>query len=82
MRSGSVLRAKALLEKVGARLLGPVLNQVDLSDLGYYTYYYYHGYDQEEQDVRPQPAWQRLLRRPRSRRQARRREEAAEKARP
>jgi capsular exopolysaccharide synthesis family protein len=79
-RRDVVLRAKALLEKVGARLLGPVLNQVNLSDLGYYTYYYYHGYDQEEQEVRPQTAWQRLLRRPR--REERHREEAAEKARP
>ena len=42
-----VLRAKTSLEKVGARLLGPVLNQVNAADMGYYTYYYYHGYYQE-----------------------------------
>lgn len=36
--------SKATLERVGARILGPVLNRVHHSDLGYYTYYYSYGY--------------------------------------
>ena len=44
-----VRRCKALLERSGARLLGPVLNRVQTDDLGYYTnYYYYSGYYHEE----------------------------------
>ncbi len=61
-RRDVVLRAKTLLEKVGARLLGPVLNRVSLADMGYYTYYYYYGYNQEGQERRKRPLWQRLLR--------------------
>jgi capsular exopolysaccharide synthesis family protein len=42
-RRDLVLRCKALLERAGARLLGPVLNRVEASDLGYYTNYYSYG---------------------------------------
>lgn len=42
-RRDVVLRGKEALERVGARILGPVLNRVSRSDLGYYYYYeYYH----------------------------------------
>ena len=43
-RRDAVVRVKTVLEKVGARVLGPVLNQVSLSDLGYYSSYYYGYY--------------------------------------
>ncbi|MFN2199684.1 MAG: polysaccharide biosynthesis tyrosine autokinase [Caldilineaceae bacterium] len=44
-----VRRCKTLLERSGARLLGPVLNRVESDDLGYYTnYYYYGGYYRED----------------------------------
>ncbi|MFZ3132081.1 MAG: CpsD/CapB family tyrosine-protein kinase [Desulfosporosinus sp.] len=39
------LRAKELLDKVGAKILGAVLNKVDTKTSEYYYYYYYHGSD-------------------------------------
>jgi capsular exopolysaccharide synthesis family protein len=39
-----VRRCKTLLERSGARLLGPVLNQVPLADMTSYEYYYSSGY--------------------------------------
>jgi capsular exopolysaccharide synthesis family protein len=38
-------RAKVLLDKVGAKILGAVLNKVDMKTSEYYYYYYYHGSD-------------------------------------
>ncbi|HEY8875894.1 MAG TPA: CpsD/CapB family tyrosine-protein kinase [Desulfosporosinus sp.] len=38
-------RAKELLDKVGAKILGAVLNKVDMKTSEYYYYYYYHGSD-------------------------------------
>jgi capsular exopolysaccharide synthesis family protein len=38
-------RAKELLDKVGAKILGAVLNKADLKTSEYYYYYYYHGSD-------------------------------------
>ncbi len=38
-----VRRCKTLLERSGARLLGPVLNRVQTEDMGYYTNYYDYG---------------------------------------
>jgi len=38
-------RAKELLDKVGAKILGAVLNKVDAKTSEYYYYYYYHGSD-------------------------------------
>jgi capsular exopolysaccharide synthesis family protein len=35
-----VLRCKELLERSGARIIGPVLNRVATADLGYYSNYY------------------------------------------
>ncbi|MBC8449565.1 MAG: polysaccharide biosynthesis tyrosine autokinase [Chloroflexi bacterium] len=43
-RRDMVRQGKMVLEKVNARILGPVLNGVSLSDLGYYSYYYYYYY--------------------------------------
>jgi Mrp family chromosome partitioning ATPase/capsular polysaccharide biosynthesis protein len=39
-----IKRSKATLEKTGGHILGPVLNQVRLGDMGSYSYYYYYGY--------------------------------------
>ncbi|HWQ43315.1 MAG TPA: CpsD/CapB family tyrosine-protein kinase [Desulfosporosinus sp.] len=38
-------RAKELLDKVGAKILGAVLNKVDMKTSEYYYYNYYHGSD-------------------------------------
>jgi succinoglycan biosynthesis transport protein ExoP len=65
-RRDLVLRAKTLLEKVGARILGPVLNQVSLSDMGYYTYYYYYGYHGDGHEPEERSALRRWLRRRRA----------------
>jgi Mrp family chromosome partitioning ATPase len=37
-------QAKALLEKVKAKILGVVLNNVDIKREGYYYYYHYYNY--------------------------------------
>ena len=39
------LRAKEQLDKVGAKILGAVLNKADMKTSEYYYYYYYHGSD-------------------------------------
>ena len=45
-----IQRCKVLLERADAHLLGPILNAVQTSDLGYYAnYYYYGGYYQGNQ---------------------------------
>ncbi|GAB6155696.1 CpsD/CapB family tyrosine-protein kinase [Desulfosporosinus burensis] len=36
-------RAKEQLDKVGAKILGAVLNKADMKTSEYYYYYYYHG---------------------------------------
>ncbi|MHB8073135.1 CpsD/CapB family tyrosine-protein kinase [Desulfosporosinus fructosivorans] len=36
-------KAKELLDKVGAKILGAVLNKADMKTSEYYYYYYYHG---------------------------------------
>ena len=38
-------RAKELLDKVGAKILGAVLNKVDMKTSEHQYYYYYHGSD-------------------------------------
>lgn len=38
-------RAKDQLDKVGAKILGAVLNKADMKSSEYYYYYYYHGSD-------------------------------------
>lgn len=38
-------RAKELLDKVGAKILGAVLNKADMNSSEHYYYYYYHGSD-------------------------------------
>lgn len=37
------LRAKEQLEKVGAKIIGTVINKVELKTKEHYYYYYYHG---------------------------------------
>jgi non-specific protein-tyrosine kinase len=54
-RRDVVLRVKSILEKVGGKVLGPVLNQVSPGDMGYYSYYYY-GYYHDEDDREDEPA--------------------------
>lgn len=39
-------RAKEQLDKVGAKILGAVLNKADMKTSEYYYYYYYHGSDE------------------------------------
>jgi capsular exopolysaccharide synthesis family protein len=41
-----VRRCRAVLERTGAHILGPVLNRVSQPDMGYYSYYYSYGYHQ------------------------------------
>ncbi|GFR36691.1 capsular polysaccharide biosynthesis protein [Thermobrachium celere] len=50
----AVKRAKELLEKVDANILGVVLNKLDTSRKGYYGYYYqyYYGHEQEKKQKR------------------------------
>jgi capsular exopolysaccharide synthesis family protein len=75
-RRDLVRQGRAVLEKVGAHILGPVLNRVSLSDLGYYSYYYYYGYyyrDRHERESDEQSGPLRLL--PWRRRHGRRRTE-------
>ena len=63
-RRDLVRQGRAVLEKVGAHILGPVLNRVSLSDLGYYSYYYYYGYyyrDRHERESDEQSGLRRLL---------------------
>jgi non-specific protein-tyrosine kinase len=43
-RRDLVLRTRAELERVGAHVLAPMLNQVKTVDVGYYSGYYYSGY--------------------------------------
>jgi len=64
-RRDLVRQGRVVLEKVGARVLGPVLNRVSLSDLGYYSYYYYYGYyrDGRERDEEERSGLGRLVRR-------------------
>jgi capsular exopolysaccharide synthesis family protein len=80
-RRDLVCQGRAILEKVGARILGPVLNRVSLSDLGYYSYYYYYGYyrDGHERESEEPSGLRRLLPR-RWRRSRRRKRRSAEKA--
>ena len=37
------IRAKELLDKVGAKILGAVLNKVNMDSNEYYYYYHYYG---------------------------------------
>ncbi|MBM4465834.1 MAG: polysaccharide biosynthesis tyrosine autokinase [Chloroflexi bacterium] len=77
-RRDLVRQGQAVLEKVGARILGAVLNRVNLSDLGYYSYYYYYGYyyrDHHEHESRERSLLRRLLPWRRRRRGKRRKSE-------
>jgi hypothetical protein len=56
-----VLRCKAVLEHVGATILGTVLNQVKISDLGYSSYYYSYSYDPEHGHAMNGSWWRKLL---------------------
>jgi capsular exopolysaccharide synthesis family protein len=40
----AILRTRSILENAGARILGVVLNKLDLRQLGYYGYYSYYYY--------------------------------------
>ena len=68
-RPDMVVRLKGALEKVGAQVLGPVLNRVNVGDLGYYSYYYHYGYynDQTSQSSSSTWPWRRGQRREPSR---------------
>jgi polysaccharide biosynthesis transport protein len=49
------LRAKQMVEKVGGRMLGVVLNNINISQDSYYYYYsgYYYDYYSKSEDSRP-----------------------------
>ena len=49
------LRAKQMVEKVGGRLLGVVLNNINISQDSYYYYYsgYYYDYYSKSDESRP-----------------------------
>lgn len=45
----AVVKAKELLDKVDANILGVVLNKLDTNRRGYYGYYYHYYYGQEKE---------------------------------
>ncbi|KGK91250.1 capsular biosynthesis protein [Desulfosporosinus sp. HMP52] len=45
-------RAKDQLDKVGAKILGAVINKADMKTSEYYYYYYYHGSDDHKKKKR------------------------------
>lgn len=47
-----IRRTQMTLQQAGASLIGPVLNQVKLSEMGSYSYYYHYGYGDGEQGRR------------------------------
>jgi len=49
------LRAKQMVEKVGGRMLGVVLNNINISQDSYYYYYsgYYYDYYSKSEDSKP-----------------------------
>jgi Mrp family chromosome partitioning ATPase/capsular polysaccharide biosynthesis protein len=47
-----IRRTQMTLQQAGATLIGPVLNQVKLSEMGSYSYYYQYGYDEHGQGRR------------------------------
>jgi Mrp family chromosome partitioning ATPase len=61
VRRDMVLRCKQLLERSGARLLGPVLNRVQTDELGYYANYYSYGRYYHTDSAKPVSGWRRLF---------------------
>lgn len=51
-----IRRCKAILAQAGGQLVGPVLNQVRLSDMGSYGYYYGYGYGEQPEKRGRRPA--------------------------
>jgi non-specific protein-tyrosine kinase len=60
-RRDMVLRCKQLLERSGARLLGPVLNRVQADELGYYANYYSYGRYYHDDGAERVSGWRRLF---------------------
>lgn len=48
----AAIKSKELLEKVKAKVLGVVLNKLELQEKGYYGYYYHYYYGNEEQKTK------------------------------
>jgi len=48
-RMDAAIQAKKNFEKVGAKIIGVVLNGVNKSHLGYSSYYYYYYYEDDKQ---------------------------------
>ncbi|MBX3015317.1 MAG: polysaccharide biosynthesis tyrosine autokinase [Caldilineaceae bacterium] len=61
-----IQRCKVLLERADVHILGPILNGVQVSDLGYYANYYYYGgyYQGNAQKGRRRSWWSRRRRQP------------------
>lgn len=51
-RRDVIIKGKEILSRVGGNVLGPVLNRVKSSDLGYYYYYYYRYYHRGTQRLK------------------------------
>ena len=51
-RTELVKEAKAKLEKIGANIIGVILNKVNISGADYYYYYYYQGVSADESKMR------------------------------
>ena len=60
-RIDMVRRCKVLLERAGARILGPVLNRVQSGDLGYYANYYYYGGYYHDGEQRRSSGWRGIF---------------------
>lgn len=61
----AAIKAKELLEKVDAKILGVVLNKLEVQEKGYYGYYYqyYYGVDGEKVEKKSKGRWfKKLLR--------------------
>lgn len=48
----AALKAKQLLEKVNARILGVVLNKLEIHEKGYYGYYYHYYYGENGKKIK------------------------------
>lgn len=59
----AAMKAKELLEKVDAKILGVVLNKLEIQEKGYYGYYYhyYYGVDGEKVEKKSKGSWFKKL---------------------
>jgi succinoglycan biosynthesis transport protein ExoP len=53
----AIRHTKLLLEEINARIIGILLNNVDIHAAGYSRYSYYYGYGKKKQENSPKPWW-------------------------